>query len=571
MKQLKKAIQFTLLIAGLFFSVQKNQAQVISSHFFGQNAWMPDTIGDVQNCTEPPCIYYGKLHKYWGEIKASGANLVRFGGIGVDKNMPTQYQYIRMIDSIRARGMEPVIQVPFHMYRYSAQQAADIVRYINITKGRNIKYWSIGNEPDLGYSYTSAGQVAAYLKSFSTAMKQTDPSILIMGPECAWFNQGIMNGLTTPNGPDDITGKDAYGRYYLDIISFHTYPFNGTQNRNDVISKLWATNGMNDNLAYLNTRVAACNAAHGRVGANALTTAITELNVDYKNASNDNLYGVGANSFVGGQFWAEMMAIAMFNKVDFVNFWSVAEGNSQALNIGYIDAGTNTKKPTYYHFKMMADNFRGNFMIGSVNKANIKTYASKSASQTAVLIMNQELTTNYNFTIKLNTATVGGNNPLKINVNAGLANEYNDVLPAQSTVLLVFNASGAIIKKYEYTLNNHAAANLPPTYTQFGSTPVAEATNDNEGLDFEISKVFPNPTNGKFSIQLNKQNVLERKYEIEVFNIEGRLVLTKSTAEFNRGKEEVDLQFTDLASGLYIVRVKQGERMKTAKVILAKG
>ncbi len=69
-------------------------------------------------------------------------------------------------------------------------------------------------------------------------MKAIDPTIKIIGPECAWYYQGIINGLTTPNGPDDITGVDLSGNFYIDYISFHFYPFNGSQTRSQVISKL---------------------------------------------------------------------------------------------------------------------------------------------------------------------------------------------------------------------------------------------------------------------------------------------------------------------------------------------
>jgi len=569
MKKIKNVLRYSFLVLGLFLVFAKGRSQAIPAHFFGQNAWMPDTIGNAFACTEPPCIFNGKLHKQWDNVQNSGAAMVRFGGIAADNNMPTDYQYIKMIDSIRAHGMEPVMQVPFKNYRYSAQQAAAIVKYVNVTKGKQVKYWSIGNEPDLGYSFTTASQVAAYIKSFATAMKKEDPSIMIMGPECAWFNQNILNGLTTPNGPDDITGKDAYGRYYLDVLSFHTYPFNGSQTRAQVISKLTSAGSLQDNLIYLNTRVASCNTAHNRTGAAALRTAITEANINWQNDPGDNLQGVGANSFIGGQFWAEMLAIAMKNKVDFVNFWSVIEGNNTASNIGYIDPSTGVKKPSYYHFKMLADNFKGNYANGTTNLANVKSFGSQNAQQIAVMIMNQEISGSYNYNVKLNTATIAGNNPLKVNINAGLSNEYSDVIQNQSTVLLVFNSAGALVKKYEYSLNGNAVANLPPTFTQYGTTPVVENKVE-EGPDFEIAKVFPNPTNGKFQIQLNKLNVYERKYEIEVFNMEGRLVLTKGPAMFVKGKEEVDLLFTDLASGLYIVRVKRGDILKTAKVVLVK-
>lgn len=561
MKQIKKSLQLCLIIISIiFFSPVK--AQTISNHFFGQNAWMPDTIGTS--------VYYGKLHKQWNNIKNSKTAVVRFGGIGADQSMPTNYQYIKMIDSIRAKGMEPIIQVPFDNWKYSAQQAANIVNYINITKGRNIKYWSIGNEPDLGYAYTNSTQVANYLKSFATAMKNVDPTILIMGPETAWFNTNIINGLTTPNGPDDITGKDANGRYYLDIISFHAYPFDGSQTRAQLLTKLTAVGGLQDNLVYLNSRIATCNAAHNRTGTSALKTAITEANIGWKNNTADNLNGTGANSFIGGQFWAEMIGISLKHGVDFINFWSVIEGNSNALNIGYIDQGTGIKKPIYYHFKMLAENLKGTYVNGTTNQASVKSFGSQNSQQIAVVVLNEDLSTTHNYRVKLNTSAVSGSNTLKININANLATEYSDVIPAQSTALLIFNSAGVLVKKYEYSLNLHAVSNLEPTVSQNIATAVQEQTgSENTGPDFEIKNVFPNPTNAKVTIQLNKPNREEREYSIEVFDMQGRVVLTKK-ADFFKGNQELDLSQYNLSSAMYIVRVKYQKILKTAKIMYIK-
>jgi hypothetical protein len=568
MRKVRKAIQLSLFVLGLLFSVKGVEAQNISNHFFGQNAWMPDTIGNIHTAPEPPVVYYGKLHKNWGNIQASKSSIIRFGGIGADKNMPTNFQYIKMIDSIRAKGMEPVIQVPFHNWRYNAQQAADIVKFINGTNGKNVKYWSIGNEPDLGYGYTTSAQVAAYIRSFSSAMKSVDPSILIMGPETAWFNYPIITGLTTPGGPDDVTGKDANGRYYLDIISFHTYPFDGSQTRSQVMTKLTSSGSLQDNLVYLNSQISKCNLAHGRTGNYALRSAITEANIDWQNNSGDNLWGSGASSFIGGQFWAEMMSIALKNGVDFINFWSVVEGNSTSSDIGFIDHTTGARKSSFYHYQMMAENFSGTYANGTTNNANVKAFGSKNGNQIAVMVMNQDMTTNLNFTVKLGTSNITAASPLKVNINAGLNTEYTDAIPAQSTVLLVFNASGAIIKKYEYGLNAQAANNQAPKLTQFNATGVAvQSGGEESGPEFEINKVYPNPTQGKFTVQLNKDNNEEREYGIEVFNMAGQLVMTQK-GKFFKGKEIID--FTGLASAMYIVRVKYQDILKTEKVMLIK-
>lgn len=570
MKKLKRICQASIVALSLLFSVEKATSQNIPAHYFGENAWMPDTIGNANNCTEPPCIFNGKLHQQWKNIKESNAVLIRYGGIASDNNMPTNYQYLRIIDSIRANGMEPIIQVPFKNWRYSAQQAADIVTYLNVTKGRNIKYWIIGNEPDLGYHYTTAAQIAAYIKPFASAMKSVDPNILIIGPELASFNKSIIDGLTTPNGPNDITGKDANGRYYTDVFSFHTYPFNGTQSRADVISNLTSTNRLQDNLIYLNGRIATCNAAHNRTGAAKVKTAITEANVNWQNNSGDNLNGLGANSFIGGQFLAEMMCIGLKNGVDFFNVWSVIEGNNNVTNIGFIDPSTGIKKPLYHHFKMLAENFKGTYADGISNVGNVKVFGSKNSNEVSVLIMNQDLTNNYNYKLQLNSAAIAGNVALKVNIDAGIAAEFTDVLPSQSSVLLTFNSAGTIIRKTEYSLTGNAVANQPPTVTEYISTGV-DGGIANNNAPFEIKNVFPNPTStGKFTIQMNKENTLEKNFNIQIFNIIGQQVFNKDLT-FVSGKEEIELS-PAMASGQYIVRVKEQDKdnYMVKKLILEK-
>ncbi len=566
MKSLKKIFSIGLVAASSLFCINNTSAQPISSHFFGQNAWMPDTVGNVAACSEPPCFYNGKLHANWDNIKKSKASIIRYGGIAGDKNMPTNYQYIRIIDSIRAIGMEPVIQVPFYNYRFNASQAAAIVNYLNVVKGKNIKYWIIANEPDLSYSFNSSSQIANYFRPFASAMKAVDPSILIVGPELSWFQKPVIDGLTNPGGVDDITGKDAAGRYYLDVISFHSYSFDGTQTRAQAITKLTSTTGLQSSLVHLNTRVAASNAYHNRTGAAAIKTAITEANIGWQNPATDNLYSVGANSFLGGQFVAELFGVAMKNGVDFVNIWSVIEGNSVPTNCGFIDPSTHNKKPLYYHFQMMAENFKGTYLGGSGNQANVKVMGSKNSSQIIVMVMNQELTTNFNFTVGLNSTSVGGSSALKMNVDAGIAREYTDNISSQSTILLRFDPSGNLVEKTEYKLNGHADVNLPPTVTPMIATGIETHTLTPD-YEFQIN-VFPNPSVGKFTVALDKKSPDERTFEVEIYNLIGQSVYRKKFL-FVDGKEEIELN-PSIASGTYVVRIKQGDQMVTKKIILNK-
>jgi hypothetical protein len=214
---------------------------------------------------------------------------------------------------------------------------------------------------------------------------------------------------------------------------------------------------------------------------------------------------------------------------------------------------------------MMADNFKGNVANGTSNKTNVKVFGSKSSTEINVLVMNQESTGSYNYTVRLNNGTVSGSNPLKINVDAGVATEYTDVISNQSTVLLTFNTAGTIIRKTEYSMATQALAGLPPVTTTFVSTGIAstEAPAADNGFDV---KLFPNPSTGKFTVELNKDNKDEKEYEIEIMNLLGQKVYSKKST-FEKRQHEVDLN-ESFATGAYIVRVRQGETMVTRKIIL---
>jgi hypothetical protein len=566
---MKRIVQL-VVAAGIFMLSNTVRSQTISNHYFGVNAWMSDTIGDVSNCLSPPCIKNGKVHKQWQKIKDSGAEIVRYGGIAPDKNKPTMYQYLRMVDSIRAKGMEPLIQVPFWDNRYSATDAAAIVNYINVVKGRNVKYWIIANEPNLSYSYTAASQIALYFKAYASAMKNVDPSIIIVGPETASFKQAITDGLTNPGGPYDITGKDAMGRYYLDVFSFHTYPMHdGLGTRAEALTKLTDAGDLQDDLAYLNGKLSAANTYHNRTGTHKLKIAVTEANIVYTNAPTDDLYGIGANSFFGAQFVAEMYGIGLKQGVDFINLWSVVEGGSSIPdNCGYIDGGTGKKKPLYWHFQMMAENFHGNSVNATDNQTTVKSFACQDAGETSVMLLNQDLSNNYSYTLRLNNASVTGTSALKINVDGGIAQNYSDVLPNQSSVILTFNSAGTLIRKTEYSLSAQAVGDQPPLVTNYGLTTGVEdgAANNDDGI-FEAT-LYPNPSNGKFTIELAGGNKSEKIFHVDVINLLGQQVYDKEL-EFHDGKELIEMQ-EGYAQGAYIVRIREDERTLVKKIILNK-
>ena len=478
LKKRNKSFSLIIIIILQFILFQDVKSQNIPADFFGQNAWMPVSIGST--------IYNGKLDSQWNKVKDSKAQIIRYGGNSADKEMPTHEQYLSIIDSITNNGMEPIIQVPFYNNKYSATQAADLVEFINITSGKKIKYWIIGNEPDNSYGYSNSAQVANYIKTFSYAMKKKDPSIKIIAPETAWYNQNILDGLTTPGGVSDITGKDNLGNFIVDMISFHLFAFSGDQTRSEVISYLSGPGHFEENLSQLNLRVAACNIYHQRDSISHLGIAFTEGNIDWENPSGDGIFGLGANSFLGGQFTAEMIGVCMKKNVNFINFWSIIEGSE----LGYLYHTSTLPKPTYYHFQMLADNFKGVYCNGKVNNTNIKSFGSKKNSLISVIILNEGQSNDYNYTLRLDTNLISGTNPLKININAGTPIEFSDTVYRESSVLLTLNTSGKLIKKCVYKLRGNADMDIPPTCSIDASLLQVKIISPANGSSFYIDSAI---------------------------------------------------------------------------------
>lgn len=443
------------------------EGEPISANFFGVNAWMPRRVGAGR--------LYGKLQEKWTDVQLSRVRTVRYGGTAVDQADPqwieagpvppdfcpsdssresTMQQYLDTIDDIRAIGAEPIVQVPVLANVRNAQQAADMVRCINVTRGKGVQYWSIGNEPDKAYGWDAAGEaddIATYIKSYASAMKAVDPAIKIMAPETAWFNWDVLD-LLTDGGDLDITGMDGSGRYYVDVITFHTYPFpdnTGTElwpTRADVIA---APGEFATNLQTLKVRVKTRNDARPDTDP-IMTIGVTEANVGYENPTTESLDGEGTTSFLGGQFSAEMMGIAMQAGVDFYNFWSVIEGDSTLTELGYLGRDGVTVHPSYEHFKLMAEHFRGNALLSSDDQPNVKTFAARDSDQIVVMILNQDKTASFPYAIgfdpTLTTST------LNVNVPANVPAQYSSTtdLQAQSTLLLVFDSAGTLKKTIEY-------------------------------------------------------------------------------------------------------------------------
>jgi hypothetical protein len=122
--------------------------------------------------------------------------------------------------------------------------------------------------------------------------------------------------------------------------------------------------------------------------------------------------------------------------------------------------------------------------------------------------------------------------------------------------------------------NNTCGSSEPVALTLTGCTASSDTTdtttttgiadNTTEG-HFELN-VFPNPNNGKFSVTINADKYEKKDFEITVLNDIGQQVY-QTKVSFSTGREEVVLR-DDMVSGTYIVRLRQGNKVETKRLMI---
>lgn len=527
-----KTLSITIVLIIMFAQTTIVKSQ-ISPLLFGQNAWMPDSIGETK--------YWGKLDSTWQYIEDCNIKLIRIGGIANDNNLITNNQISKLIDSIRNIGAEPLIQVPYKNGLFSASQAANLVNYTNIINNYNIKYWSISNEPVLAYSFT-AEQIATYFKEFATAMKQVDNTIKIVGPDLAWYNESVLNKLI--GGENDITGIDDFNNYYLDIVSFHIYTFNGTQTISEVKEKYETY--LKPTVISIVNKLHNANNINNRIGTDSLRWAITEFNINYKNPDENGIDGLGANSFINGQLWSEIFSLGMRYKAIFMCPWSIHEsnGNAGTYDLGFINNYISESNPrsSYYHEQLLSQNTYDFYADYYNNVIGVKTFGSYNNDSICVTILNMNNQA-YDYEV-FHNPTESSTSQLQINTNTlNIQNSFSDNISQNCTHTLVFNKQGQIIKKYKYSSDD-----VKPVLTEF--TPSNIKQNQNS------FNVYPNPFKEKININLNKNDF------ITIFNSCGVPVLkTRLKSNIN----SINLSY--LKKGIYFLSLYDGVDIKQIKII----
>lgn len=389
----------------------------ISPYLIGQNAWERTSIFKTQDL-----------------VAQVGYQTIRIGGNGYENAGFINKEAIQLIEYARSVGAEPVLQMPRQLK--DDQKAFKAIEHINGKLGKNIKFWSIGNEPDHKNQLASPEEVFDYFSKIASQIKSYDPEAKIMGFDLSSYKAPFLERLL--GGELDITGKiPGKDYYYLDMVAFHNYRFtNIDQFESDVKD--------------LKSRLLVFNAK--RSLKHQLGWAITEFNshwlVDPKLDEQYLPY-----TFHNGQIYAEMYDLGMREGAFTICPWSILEGGAdrEGTDLSLFDLvdGKYLPRSNYYHSLLLAQNKRQSYLKHSRNPPNLVVIPMGDETGISIMILNKDRERNqaYNIRMKIN----GSLTDESIRINAGLGKSYRSTIPAHSTQMLIFNKKGKLVRKYSYS------------------------------------------------------------------------------------------------------------------------
>jgi hypothetical protein len=335
---------------------------------------VPLTVDASQDLGAISPLVYGSNYGPWVSLRPetlplaeqSGVTILRYpGGAWGDNNDLEPYHIDQIVDLARRMGAEPYIHVRFP--NGTPEQAAELVRYANVEKGYDIRYWSIGNEPSLyekaGFPFT-AEQYATEWRKFADAMKAVDPSILLIGPEIHQYT-----------GTDNVDPKDSTGADWMrtflqvagdkvDIVSFHRYPFPATaEKRSATIPELRADAATWDDI--IRRLRATIREETGRD----LPVAVTEFNSHWSQAVSGK---ATPDSFFSAIWLGDVLGRLIRQKVDIANQFLLVSGNESGFGI----LEKYGPRPAYYTYQMYKM-FGSELMASSSGLAGVSLYAAR--------------------------------------------------------------------------------------------------------------------------------------------------------------------------------------------------
>lgn len=270
-------------------------------------------------------------------------------------------------------GAEVMIQV--NLTENDPEMWADMVRYVNVEKGYNFKYWELGNENEATWNeYLEADEYMRRFQSYAGVMRSVDPNIIIVG-------NGAASAYEEFRAPESVvTELRQIPQSGGDGITWHWY-------------LEWQDNSMNKIFRYSNPGahsltdpehrksrqwgdIATQRIEEEALDGTDLLHGVTEINTLAENRNHIQ------QNHVAALFLSDALPRLASNGVDFANLWmGYAE---QGVGFGFIQhtgGGSNMRANSPYYLYYLFNTAFGDELVqsASLDPDNVSVWASTSA------------------------------------------------------------------------------------------------------------------------------------------------------------------------------------------------
>lgn len=161
---------------------------------------------------------------FFPQLQAAGLDFIRFpGGRWGDLNdiRPNQLDMLKIYADLM--GAETSIHV--RLETGTPEQAAELVRYVNLERGFGVRHWYVGNEPSLYGEHFTVDDLNENWRAIALAMLEVDPDILLVGPEPHQWLGLPGRDLVDAQGREWVRGFLEVNGDLIDVVAVHRYPF----------------------------------------------------------------------------------------------------------------------------------------------------------------------------------------------------------------------------------------------------------------------------------------------------------------------------------------------------------
>ncbi|MEM7116453.1 MAG: hypothetical protein AAF614_28720 [Chloroflexota bacterium] len=298
-------------------------------------------------------LVYGSNYGPWlavpvGVLEAyqnSGLTFLRFpGGRWGDENNIRDLQVDQLMTLTDMIDGEASIST--RLLGGTPEESAEVVRYTNIEKEYNVRYWSIGNEPTLYATLQNSDEWnTAYFnqewRKFAEAMKAVDPNILILGPEVHQYT------VSEATDPKDANGNDWMREFLLangdlvDVVTIHRYPF-----PKDMATPAPTPAELMANSPEWDVIIPKLRELIIETTGKELPIGVTEINSNWTNTGGGD---TTPDSLLSAIWWADSLGRMIRNQVDMVNHFALQSKPGQA---GWGLLARNDVRPGYYVYQL---------------------------------------------------------------------------------------------------------------------------------------------------------------------------------------------------------------------------